>query len=392
MPESPTANMLLVLPTEGSDSGSWDTIINTAGALIDAHDHSTGKGVKVKTNGIDVNADLTFTSSGTAYAAKDLKAVDFAPVAASSMTAYAGAFFVNSDDSNNLYFRTVAGSNVKVTSGAALNVGAFTGGFGGDYGAIPAEANFVDADKEYTFKSTAAGNWSRLRAGAMRIAEFGTTEATYVELACPAALAGTYTITMPTAAPGSTSLVAMSSAGVLSASNTIANAVTMSSTLEVTGLITATAGVTAAVNQHVTVSGSGDHKHGDKTGFLHPSLGVSIGASTAQMDGNADVQLGASASWFVGLPSRSGVRIKTVAFQYTRSSGTTTFEFYRRTLSTGTLTLITSTTITAGTSYATATISPSYTLLTTESYHFKIVTSAASGGALHDITYVYDIP
>src|SRR5688572_8716259 len=132
MPEAATANMLLVKPTEGGDSGLWDFYINAMADLIDAHDHSTGKGVKVKTNGLDINADLTFTSSGTPYAVKDAKAVDFSPVAASTMAAYAGAFFVNSDDSNNLYFRTVAGSNVKVTNGAALNVGAFTGGFGGD--------------------------------------------------------------------------------------------------------------------------------------------------------------------------------------------------------------------------------------------------------------------
>lgn len=42
-------------------------------------------------------------------------------------------------------------------------------------------------------------------------------------------------------------------------------AVTMASTLGVTGFITATAGLTAAPNQHVTVSGTGRFQHGTRT-------------------------------------------------------------------------------------------------------------------------------
>lgn len=261
MPQAATANMLLVKPTEGSDAGLWDFYLNALIDLIDAHDHSTGKGVKVKTNGLDINADLTLTSGGTASAITNAKAIDFSPSASAGMTAYAGALFCNSAD-NELYWRTTGGTNVKLTSGTALNVAAFVGGIGGDYAAIPAECNFVDASKTYTFKSTAGGNWSRLQAGALRIVEFGTTESTYVELACPAALAGTYTVTFPTAAPGSTSIVQMSSAGVLTASNTIGNAVTLSATctaaaITASGLITANAGVTLGSGQNVTLSGTG---------------------------------------------------------------------------------------------------------------------------------------
>lgn len=40
---------------------------------------------------------------------------------------------------------------------------------------------------------------------------------------------------------------------------------TFNSTVGVTGLITASSGVTAAANQHFTVSGTGDFKHGDRT-------------------------------------------------------------------------------------------------------------------------------
>lgn len=325
MPMTPTTNMLLVKPTEGGDSGSWDTELNTALDLVDAHDHSTGKGVKVKTNGLDINSDLTFTSAGTAYAAKDAKAIDFAPSAASGMTAYAGALFCNSDDSNNLYWRTTSGTNVKLTNGAALNVAAFVGGIGGDYGAIPAECNFVDASKTYTFKSTAAGNWSRLQAGALRIVEFGTTESTYVELACPSALAGTYTVTLPTAAPGSTSIVQMSSTGVLTASNTVANAATFSS------LITASSGITASANQHVTVSGTGLYKHGNRT-FNMDTLAAFVMAGTPTFSSADNKYTGvATIGWRI--PLEAGKRITGFDIAFDRAgAGTITVSVKKRSI------------------------------------------------------------
>ncbi len=378
--------MGLVLPTEGGDAGTYDTILNDAMAVVSDHNHTAGQGALVPTAGISINADLTFTTSGTAYAATDMKAAEFSPVAASAMTAYAGAFFVNSDDSNNLYFRTVAGSNVKVTSGATLNVGAFTGGFGGDYGSIPAEANFVDASKSYTFKSTASGNWSRLQAGAMRISEFGTTETTYVELACPSALAGTYTITMPTAAPGSTSIVSMSSAGVLTASNTITNAATFS------GLVTASAGMTAAANQHVTVSGTGEFKHGDRT----KNLSIHSGSGTMVYSvGAIRPVTGAGEVWAVdlGLAFQVGDRIKSIVYYFDPAgTGSISFQLFKRTLSSGGDSAVATASSTAGGSYQSVTSSSiNYTLVSTEGC-FLLFTSGQAADAFYAATITYDHP
>jgi hypothetical protein len=222
MPNPATANMALIMPTEGGDAGEWDAYINDAADLIDAHDHSTGKGVKVKTNGLDINADLTFASGGSYSAITNVKAVDFQPHAASAMTAYAGCLFTNSSDSNNLYFRTQAGSNVRITNGATLDT-TTSGGIGGDYASIPAEVAYIDASDTYTFRQTAAGNWARLQCGPVRIAELGTTESVYIELAAPAALGASYTITPATALPGSTSVVQISSTGALTYSNTLSH-------------------------------------------------------------------------------------------------------------------------------------------------------------------------
>src|SRR5688572_17479083 len=122
MPQAPTTHMLLIQPSENGDSGVWDTLLTTLFLLVDAHDHSTGKGVTVKTAGISINADLSYSSSGSFFAAKDVKAVDFQPSTAASMSSYAGALFVNSSDSNNLYFRTQSGTNVRITNGTSLDI------------------------------------------------------------------------------------------------------------------------------------------------------------------------------------------------------------------------------------------------------------------------------
>lgn len=393
MPQAATANMLLVQPSENGDSGVWDVLLTTLFALVDAHDHSAGKGVKVKPNGMTIDADLTMTSSGTAYTLKDAKGVDFTPQTAASMTAYAGCLFTRSDDANNLYFRNQAGALVRITNGSTLDT-TTSGGIGGDYASIPAELNFTDASKTYSFRSTAAGAWSRIQAGALRITEFGTTESTYVELACPAALGGNYTITFPTAAPGSTSIVQMSSAGVLTASNTVANAVSMSSTLGVTGLITATAGVAAAAGQHITVSGAGEYKHGDLTMNVSPHAGFGTGG-ISNSGGTFFVSGGSGTDWFLPVPLKVGDRVKSITWYYQRGAGTLTFSFRATTLSAGTDADVgTPPTSAAGTTYTNITQSAiNKTLVSTEGYYLRFIWSVADAGThLNSVQIVYDRP
>jgi hypothetical protein len=234
MPQSPTTNMLLVQPSENGDAGTWDTILTALFLLIDAHDHSTGKGVTVKSAGISINADLSIASGGVFYALKDVKTLDFQPSTAASMTSYASNLFVNSSDSNNLYFRTQSGTNVRITNGTSLDITA-SGGIAGDYISTGAEVAYSDAGKEYTFKGKDPDNfWMALRSGPLRIAQLDTTESVYVEVIAPAALGSSYTITLPTAAPAATSVVQISSSGVLSAS---ASAAIASGAITATGAI-----------------------------------------------------------------------------------------------------------------------------------------------------------
>lgn len=245
-----TPNMLIDKPVLGGDAGTWDDKINAAIDTIDAHDHSIGRGTTVKTAGISINADLTFSSL---YAPINLHRITFASIVA--LTGNNKSLFVNTAD-NELYWRSNAGTNVKLTSGAALNVAAFTGGIGGDYTAVGAALNFDDAGDRYTLKQQ-SNLWARMASGDVRLFETGTTDSVFVGLAAPAALAGSYTITMPLAAPAATRPVQMSSAGVLTAGD--ADNVAIGGTLAITGTTTAAAINSGAITSTSTVATTGSN-------------------------------------------------------------------------------------------------------------------------------------
>src|SRR5215831_9762696 len=98
---STTPNMSLVLPTDHGSADTWDLILDAVFSTIDAHDHTTGKGVKVPSGGLNINADVAWATN----AATGLKGAGFTPVAAAGLTSYSSLLFANSADSNNLYFR-----------------------------------------------------------------------------------------------------------------------------------------------------------------------------------------------------------------------------------------------------------------------------------------------
>lgn len=193
-------NIGLTLPVRGvSGAGVWDDTQDANTALIDAHDHSPGKGTTVKTNGIEINADLTFASL---YAPINLHRLTFASIVA--LTSNNKSLFVNAVN-NELTWRSSAGTNVQITNGAALNVGAFAGAIGGDYVSVAAALNFDDSGDRYTFKQNSGTGWARLASGDVRLFETGTSDAVFVGLAAPSALAVSYTMTFPTSPdPGST--------------------------------------------------------------------------------------------------------------------------------------------------------------------------------------------
>lgn len=298
-----TANLGLTLPTLNGDRGVWDSSWNDNGTLLDLHDHSTGKGVKVTPTGLNLNADLTFAGN----AATNLKGVVFtAQVAApASLAVYV--------KSNDLYFKDGAANEVRLTASGAINI-ATTGGIAGDYIAAAASVYYDSAAKTYRFLQAAPlpNVWNYVACSGVDLYEQGSGILTRVRLQSPGALAASYVLTYPGALPASTALFQVTSAGVMTFTNTIAEAVamvkslTVGTTLGVTGLITATAGLTAAANQHVTVSGTGDFKHGSQVLNVSPYAGADAGTTTV---GVGYVVSNAIGIRYIPIPLKAGDRV-----------------------------------------------------------------------------------
>jgi len=224
-----TPNMGLVLPDDHASTDVWGALLNAISTRIDLHSHTTGLGVKVPAAGLDINADVSWASGGTSHAITDLTAIDFKPGAVP--TALAAAFFVSDGTSglsaNELYFRSTAGTNIKVTAGSALNVAAFTGGIGGDYASVGALEIFDDATDSYWFQQqvgSAVRQYARLRSADLDLFEFKANPAAgvptnRVRLKSPAALAASYDLTwMAALHTAGTRPMTVTSAGVIGAS------------------------------------------------------------------------------------------------------------------------------------------------------------------------------
>lgn len=278
MPTLP--NMGLITPTLGGDSGTWDDKINAALALIDSHDHTSGKGVKVPIAGINVNANLAMGG----YSVTGVFSYDFAAV--SPINTGSKRLFVSNAD-NELYWRTNGGTNVKLTSGTSINT-TLVGGIVGDYSSVGAEVAFDDANGRYTFKNGASPSkkWARLAAGPLRIFEYNTTESVYVEQLAPAALGASYTVTWPTALPASTCLVRLKADGTLDTSSNIDQDLTLAAT------------------RSISVSSTGKFKHDGRSILVpcQPALAdTTAGAGATHTSGQPKAKIAVSSTVYLPL-------------------------------------------------------------------------------------------
>lgn len=109
-----STNMLLIIPEVGVTVGpDWANQINASLSTIDAHDHTSGKGVQIPTAGLAINADLSFNTFGA------------------TNLAYSGYVDQSSDPSilrsiytklGELFYQDSAGNIVQITSAGQINV------------------------------------------------------------------------------------------------------------------------------------------------------------------------------------------------------------------------------------------------------------------------------
>jgi len=113
-----TTNMSLVLPDVSVTVGpTYATLLNAAYTLIDSHDHSTGKGIKVTPSGLNISSDLTFGQNN----ATNLRSARLYNNTSISLGVNDKTCLYSLN--NELYYVDGAGNNVQVTTGGALNIG-----------------------------------------------------------------------------------------------------------------------------------------------------------------------------------------------------------------------------------------------------------------------------
>lgn len=168
---------------------------------------------------------------------------------------------------------------------------------------------------------------------------------------------------------------------------------TITGTLGVSGLVTASGGVTAAANQHVTVSGTGDIKHGDRT--LQWAAAGALIAQTGTITTNltADVVTGSSAIILGSVPLRKGDRIKSMSATFDGiSSQNVTYFKVERVTATGTATSLGSTSTSGLTGPVTLTITLTNTTLGENEYFVVSASINAAGVLVRSLATTYDHP
>jgi hypothetical protein len=264
---TPLMNLdLPVVGPSGTIGPTYATMLNTALNLVDSHDHTTGKGPKVTPAGINVNANFNFNSFGQ-YNVNYLKLVDQSATVSDFVSVFA--------KDGDLYWKNDGGVDVQITLGNTINAAA-AGGIGGDYTTSTASVTYSDITKTYTFKQspTITGD---IAAGSLYVYE-NVVSGKYAKIKVPTGLAGNYDLTLPSALPGSTLPLFLSSSGVLSTAETIGAvmglASTDNSTLEVS------AGATRIKDLGVTTGKIAD---GAVTPAKRSALGQQISASTGNL-------------------------------------------------------------------------------------------------------------
>lgn len=144
---SVTPNMNITLPTPEVTTGpEWANQIVDAFDNVDAHDHTSGKGVKIPVAGLNINADLEFND----FNAIELKSTRYSNNSSvlSSTFDKNCLYFVN----GNLFINNAAGTSVQLTSGNSINLST-VGTIGGDYGqpGVTASATYSNTTKTFSW-------------------------------------------------------------------------------------------------------------------------------------------------------------------------------------------------------------------------------------------------
>lgn len=216
--------------------------------------------------------------------------------------------------SGEWYLNDAAGNQVQVTASGSLNA-ASIGGIVGDYGgADPAKVTYIDVSSVYVF-TTDPGIYADVQMSDCILTDTGAGG--FIKLKCPA-IAGNYSITFPTAAPGSTLLMQMASSGAITTSNSVATMTVTSNLVMDSGSATIEfdSGTLAAAG--ATITGTPLISQGFKTLASFATFdGFDMGTFTPiiHFDGVEPLSYGDQEGFYFHLKTTGGVGVVFVSIQ-----------------------------------------------------------------------------
>lgn len=185
-------NLDLPVPTV-TQGPEWAEQINEAFETVDDHDHTAGKGKPIPASGLNINDDVPLNqnnlTSARSYNMANLALPISDPADVRSLYAVGG----------ELYYNDGAGNQIQLTSGGALNA-ATVGGIGGDY-TSPASVYYSSVSKTYFFDQN-TNQRAKLDIGDLLIRET-VAGSNAITIKSPASLGAAFTLTLPSALPGS---------------------------------------------------------------------------------------------------------------------------------------------------------------------------------------------
>jgi hypothetical protein len=211
-------NMGLPIPVVGVDPGpDWATNVNASLTAVDSHNHSSGQGVPVTPDGLNINADLPMNNNNLITA----RTLRFQPqVSAPALAADLGCL---TEIGVDLYYIDGAGNQIRITQSGSL-----AGAAGTITGLPSGTASAAFAAGTFTFQKS-TGVPASINAGSIKIGQevasgFGVT------LGAAVGQAANYNLTLPAALPASTKFATIDSSGNIGDTYDVDN-----STLEVSG-------------------------------------------------------------------------------------------------------------------------------------------------------------
>jgi hypothetical protein len=338
---------------------------------------------KVTPGGIDISSDLTLLSaSGSTYSRiKDALCVSFKnQSSALSATTYPTSLYFNGTD-GNLYANDGAGNQIQLTASGAVN-SSTTGGITGVGYGDPSDGavNWDSGSALYhMYADSTAGTYADVKLDDLIFLEPGGGSNTLTLTA--QAMGADYTLTFPAAVASSDNTIVQSSAtGALSFSNTVGS------------LTTNSGGVTAAANQHVTVSGTGRFKHGEMQYTMPGSAGTVNDYSLFSVVRHYTEASAANAEQSFPIVVPLGCRITTINWNGENgSAAVVSVLFGSHPYNDTTFTTITSGSSSAGAGDKSVTLSPNTTIADNTAYTLR-VDYAASGDRTFTVEVFYDWP